>query len=151
AQRAAEDWKRRRAAADRAADAQATTLTVRAALQNYIAARKTRDMKAGRDAELRLTHHVLGAPLADMGLFDLREVDLSIWRSTLRRGGRGGKANVKPLAAATLARLLNDLRAALTAAARKYKAPADLMTTIKDGLRAPRQPDRARPKQILAD
>ncbi|HTI79327.1 MAG TPA: tyrosine-type recombinase/integrase [Acetobacteraceae bacterium] len=37
------------------------------------------------------------------------------------------------------------------AAARKSKAPAALLTIITDGLRAPRQPDRVRPKQILAD
>ena len=61
------------------------------------------------------------------------------------------KANAPPLAPATLARLLNDLRAALTAAARKAKAPADLHTTIKEGLRAPEKPDRARTKQVLPD
>jgi integrase len=120
-------------------------------VETYIVARKIRDPKAGRDAELRLSHHVLSAPLADRFLLSLHEGDLSVWRSALQRGGRAGNANKSPLAPATVARLLNDLRAAMFAAARKSKAPAALLTIITDGLRAPRQPDRARPKQILAD
>jgi integrase len=49
------------------------------------------------------------------------------------------------------ARLLNDFRAALTAGLRKARAPADLLTTIRDVLRAPEKPDRARMKQVLSD
>jgi integrase len=113
--------------------------------------RKARDAKAGRNAELRLTHHILSAPLAEVPLLDLTERNLTDWRAGLQRGGRGSKVSTAPLALATLARLLNDLRAALTAAVRKAKAPADLLTTIKDGLRAPENPDRARVKQVLSD
>jgi integrase len=150
AQRAAVEWSRQRAAAVRAAASGATNVTVRSAVDAYVAIRKARAMKAGRDAELRLSHHVLAAPLADTALLTLTDGDLARWRSGIARGGRG-KPGKAPLAPATLARLLNDLRAALTAAARKAKAPADLHTTIKDGLRPPEDHGKARPKQVLQD
>jgi len=151
AQAAAREWFRQQLAAERALRAAEEAPTVRRAVESYVAARKARHPEAGRDAELRLTHHVLAAPVADLPLLALTEADLHRWRGALRRGGRGARAEAPPLAPATLARLLNDLRAALTAAARKAKAPADVFTTIKEGLRAPEKPDRARPKQVLSD
>jgi hypothetical protein len=69
----------------------------------------------------------------------------------MRRGGRAARPSGLPLAPATLARLLNDLRAAPASAARKAKLPADAMAAIREGLRAPEAPDRAREKQVLAD
>ena len=156
AQAAMRDWTRERLRVERAEAAAENSPSVRMAVTRYIAMRKGRSEGAGRDAELRLTHHVLAAPLADVTLLALTDGDLAKWREGVQRGGRGkhtrksGKAPA-PLAPATLARLLNDLRAALTAAARKARAPADLHTIIKEGLRAPEKPDRARPKQVLTD
>ncbi len=127
-----------------------TSPTVRGAVADYVALRKARSAR-GRDAELRLTHHVLSAPLAEVPLTSLSEGDLSRWRSGLQRGGRAAGANAPALANSTLARLLNDLRAALRAAARKGRLPADVVTAITEGLRAPASPNRARPPQILTD
>ncbi len=153
AQAAARDWARAEAAGERSAKSAASTVTVRLAVKSYIATRKARAEAAGRDAELRLGHHVMAAPLAEVALLSLTDEDLAGWRAGIQRGGRGNaeKRSAAPLAPATLARLLNDLRAALTAAARAARAPADLHTVIKEGLRAPEKPDRARPKQVITD
>lgn len=151
AQAAARTWARGQAAAARAVEAAEEAPTVRKAVDGYIASRKARSARAGRDAELRLKHHVLAAPLAEIALAALTERDLNRWRDGLRRGGRARTPSDAPLASATLARLLNDLRAALTAAARKARLPADILTTIREGLRAPEAPDRARPAQVLSD
>ena len=151
AQAAAKEWARQRTAAQRAEVAAENSPTVRKAAVAYIEARKGRSARAGRDAELRLSHHVLAAPLADVALATMTDKDLSRWRDGLRRGGRGVAADATALAPATLARLLNDLRAALTAAARKARLPGDVLTTIREGLRAPEAPDRARAKQVLPD
>ena len=150
AQRAATEWAKREAAAARALLAGSATVTVRSAILAYIAERKEREAKAGRDAELRLTHHVLNAPLADVALLALTDANLADWRAGLRRGGRG-KPDATPLAPATLARLLNDVRAALTAAAREAKAPTDLHAIIKDGMKPPKNFGRARAKQVLSN
>lgn len=151
AQRAALAWADSQLAALRAEAAAETSPTVRKAVEAYIAARKLRSARAGRDAELRLSHHVLAAPLAGAALATLADADLTRWRDGLRRGGRGTRKDAPPLAPATLARLLNDLRAALTAATRKARLPGDVLTTIREGLRAPEAPDRARPNQVLPD
>lgn len=152
AQRAAIAWADGKMQAERAAKAAENSPTVRIAVETYIAARKARQERAGRDAELRLGRHVLAAPLADLLLLALTDADLATWRKGLGRGGRGRAADSKtPLASSTVARLLNDLRAALTAGARTAKAPADLYTTFRDSLRAPEKPDRARAKQVLPD
>jgi integrase len=151
AQAAAKLWARERAQGERAEVVAENSPTVRKAVVDYITNRKARSDRAGRDAELRLSHHVLAAPLADAALATLADADLTRWRDALRRGGRGVTKNAPALAPATLARLLNDVRAALTAAARKARLPGDVLTTIREGLRAPLAPDRARPKQVLAD
>ena len=151
AQTVAREWARTQATIIRGEKALAKIESVRTAVVTYIAVRTTRAKKAGRDAELRLAHHVLSAPVADLDLLNLKEADLIKWREGLRRGGRGVKENALPIASATLARLLNDFRASLTLAARKAKAPADLLIQIKDGLRAPENHARAREKQVLSD
>lgn len=151
AQAAAKEWARERTHAERAEAAAESSPTVRRAVADYIASRKARSDRAGRDAELRLSHHVLAAPLADVVLGTLTDADLTRWRDALRRGGRGVQKDAPALAPATLARLLNDLRAALTAAVRKARLPGDVLTTIREGLRAPEAPDRARAKQLLPD
>ncbi len=151
AQAAARDWARQRVEAAKTEIRLAASPTVRAAIETYVAARKNRHAVAGRDAELRLTHHVLKSSLAEKKLLDLSDGDLARWRAGLKAGGRGAKTRKTPIAPATIARLLNDLRAALTASARKARAPAEIHMTLKDGLRAPEKPDRARTKQVLND
>lgn len=151
AQAALREWARGRAHVERQEAAAEASPTIGAAIETYIRTRKARSERAGRDAELRLRHHVMGAPLADVALAVLTERDLTKWRDGLRRGGRGVKDDAPPLAPASLARLLNDLRAALTATTRKARFPGDVATTIREGLRAPEAPDRAREKQILTD
>jgi hypothetical protein len=61
-QGAARAWVRQRVAAARAEAERAAAVTVRGAVETYISSRKSRGAKAGRDAELRLAHHVLAAP-----------------------------------------------------------------------------------------
>jgi len=148
---AAREWARAQAALVRGEQADAKVVTVRTAINAYVATRIARDPRTGRNAELRLTHHVLAAPLADIDLRQLSEGHLEAWRCGLARGGRGRQTNVAALAPATLARLLNDVRAALTAAIRKAKLPIDALTVVKEGLRPPEKPDRARPRQVLPD
>lgn len=148
---AAREWARAQAAAIRLEKTEASIETIRSAVVSYISFRVARDPRAGRDAELRLSRHVLSSPLADINLLGVTEADLNAWRSGVRRGGKGRKENVPPLAAATEARLLNDLRAALSMAARKVKAPADIRSVLKDALRAPEHHQRAREKQVLSD
>ncbi|BDG71758.1 tyrosine-type recombinase/integrase [Roseomonas fluvialis] len=147
---AAREWSLGQMAADRALAVGGADVTVKDAIETYVAARKRRAAIAGQDAEWRLTHHVVGAPLAGVAMLALTETDLTRWRRGLKRGGRGKRDDV-PLAPSTLARLLNDLRAALTAAARRAKAPSDLHTIIHDGTRPPESPERAREMQVLPD
>lgn len=86
--------------------------TVSAAIGKYIAMRVKRDAKTGRDARSRLTKHVLGDEIAGKQIAGLTRKLLEDWQ------GRREK-----LAATTIRRTANDLRAALgdalPAAARK--------------------------------
>jgi len=143
----AKEW----ASAERAAaEAAKGAPTVRDAVTEYTAGRMRRAVKAGRDAQLRLARHVLTAPLADLPLNLVTDGALAEWRGALTLGGRRKKnAPAEALAPATEARLLNDLRAALTAAALRHKM--DLAHVIRVGLKAPEAPDRARDLQILSD
>ena len=151
AQDAAKVWADGRIAADRAKAEGHAELTVSKAVEPYLAARKARDPRAGADAELRLRHHVLAAPLADVAVANLTDADFTKWRNGLRRGGRAAKPGKQPLAAATLARLFNDLRAALRAAATTARLSADVLATITAGCKRPEGASRARPKQLLSD
>jgi integrase len=152
AQRAALAWADGRQSADRTeAAAKAKPATVRDAVVSYIAARKVRDPRAGTDAELRLTHHVLGSALADVALVALTDEHFAGWRSSITRGGRAAKKRAAPLALGTLARLLNDMRAALRASASASRLPAEVLATITAGCKRPEGASRARPKQVLQD
>ena len=120
----ADEWR-----ADAKAKAAGPIVTVGTAVKAYAATMNAREASQGRikrDAENRLAWHVLSDPLADVGLHQLTETALSDWR-TRRSEGR---------AESTVRRISNDLRAALNAAAKKYRAtlPADLPTVIKVGL-----------------
>lgn len=151
AQDAAKAWADRQQAADRAAASGVADLTVRRAVEGYITARKARDPRAGADAELRLTHHVLEAPLAAVSVAALTDGDFVKWRKGLHRGGRAAKTNKAPLSAGTIARLMNDLRAALRAAATGARLSGDVVATIAAGCKRPEGASRARPKQLLSD
>ena len=103
--------------------------TVRTAVEAYIAvanAREDAQSRPRRDAERRLALHVLADPIADVGLHALTEEKLAAWRN--RRPER--------LAEVTRRRITTDLKAALNAAARKYRStvPAQLPIVIRFGL-----------------
>lgn len=139
-------WARGSASAERLAIATAASPSVADAVKAYVEFRCTRAAKAGRDAELRLTRHVLSAPVAIVKVVALTDADLAEWRKGITRAGRGARSAV-PLTASTMARLFNDLRAALL---KTPKLSADVVATIKRGLTAPSNPDRVRRKQVIA-
>ena len=151
AQEAAKSWADARLVADRARAEGYAELTVKRSVLSYVALRLARDPRAGADAEMRLAHHVLKAPLAALALPSLTDAHFTKWRAGLRRGGRGAGSNKDALAPATLARLLNDLRAALRAAAMDARLSADVLATIARGCKRPEGATRARPKQLLSD
>ncbi|MER8993540.1 integrase [Mesorhizobium sp. M0678] len=156
-----------RARADVQATAEGPAVTVRKAVETYIARRDARDegrkgRKGRSDANRRLSRHVLGqgkrgkqaaipaSPLADVALHALSDDDLAKWRSGLPADMR----------ATTVQRLINDLRAALNAAyaANRARLPASLPGTIKHAFAAPAHNDDAsgddtvaRESQILSD
>jgi integrase len=137
--------------AEAAANALGPAITIRQAVEEYIAERNAREQKAhgqsGRylrlDAHYRLTRDVLGVPsLAEKPLALLTEQNLTDWRSTLR---------VSPT---TRQRTANDFGAALRRAARLYRdrLPAELATIIRHGLRSSGEPVTvARDYSILND
>lgn len=133
-----------------AAKAAGPVATVRSAIDAYLTTREAREAARSpgqslkRDARSRLTRHVLSdEKLADKALHELTEADLGAWCN--------GLGNMAP---ATRARLRNDLRAALNAAARAHRArlPASLPATIREGLADARSTaPSARGIQVLPD
>jgi integrase len=150
-----------------AAEAAGPVLTVRSAVEAYVAVRDARDSRrAGRpkrsDASQRLGRYVIGqnargkqeavlaSPIADIPLHSLTKSNLLSWRASLPEA-------IKPT---TRQRLINDLKAALNAAWTKYsddlaKVAPTLPAIIKDGLKAEAREDDdepvARDNQILTD
>lgn len=142
-------------------------MTVRLAVESYIAVRDARESRRkGReevasDASHRLRRYVLGrdkrgrraaipaAPLADIALHVLNENDLKDWRNGL-------PATLKD---STKQRTINDLKAALNAAyaAERKRLDPKLEVEIKHGLEADNEHDQddavpvARDNQILSD
>lgn len=143
-------------------------VTVAQAVEEYCTGREARETKtrgsAGmrRDARSRLTKHVLTAPkktktgktaqadggdeslsaLARKNLAALTSDDLSRWRRSLK------------MAPASARRTANDFKAALNAAARRYRdrLPERLRDTVKDGFAAETaEAPVAREAQILPD
>jgi integrase len=153
------------ARAEAKARADGPLLTVRSAVETYIAARNARhSRRAGRtvrsDAGHRLPRYVIGqkargkqkaipaARLADVPLHALKENDLLTWRTNL-------PAELKDT---TKQRLINDLRAALNAAhaANRKRLDAAFATVVKHGLKAVKADDDddipiARENQVLTD
>ena len=117
--------------------------TVRAAVEAYVAARSARAPAAGRDAEKRLGKHVLAdETFAATHLAKLNAGTLRAWRQRLS----------DQLQPTTVNRLLNDLRAALNAAAEQQRRllPATLPAEIRAGTKALSAGSSAR-KQVLPD
>lgn len=152
---AALEWGRRQVATIEARQelgAAATGPTVRAAVLTYSAERTKRSEINGRNAARRLSRHVLSdAAFADLPLAKLRASSVQAWRSRLT--GEGDVIETtKPIAKATVNRLLNDLRAALNASAEAHRRelPPHLPAEIRIGTRAERVEAKAR-KQLLTD
>ncbi|WP_188823087.1 integrase, partial [Novosphingobium indicum] len=144
------------------AEAAGPVVTVRLAVETYIAERDAEDSKrAGRpmrsDAARRLERYVIGrpargrrdevaaAPIAQIPLYDLTVRNLTDWRADC-----GG------LSETALRRLSNDFRAALNAAVERHgeALPGALPGIIKRGLKSKRLGDSdstARENQILSD
>lgn len=125
---------------------------VRNAVDRYVTKRNAReDAHAGtegsagkkRDAKSRLTKHVLSHPIANKGMHELMEADLSGWRSSLP----------SDLAAGSIARIVNDFKAALNAEAtrERLRLPATLPATIKAGLKAENAQGAVSRQQVLPD
>ena len=123
--------------------------TVRTAVEAYVTARRRRDSLAGRDASNRLARHVLAdEKFASLALSKLRAKSIEAWRGRLPNRG---PEDVEGLAPSTVNRLLNDLRAALNAAAELHRRelPPGLLLEIKIGTRATSTHSNAR-KQLLS-
>ena len=120
------------------------SLTVESAVRAYIAAREQNAPATAHHPRSRLSTHVLSdSELSSIRLSRLAASDLLTWR----------RKRLSPkLAPATVNRLLNDLRAALNAAATEYRRqlPAGIFAEIKAGLKALPLAEEAR-QQILSD
>ena len=103
--------------------------TVRTAVEAYVAGINNREdaqNRARRDAERRLKQHVLNDPIADIGLHALTENALAEWLN--RRPAH--------LKAASRKRIASDFKAALNAAAKRYRSalPAEIGVIVRHGL-----------------
>ncbi|MFL6759448.1 integrase [Sphingomonas sp.] len=139
-------------------------LSVRLAVETYMASRDARDCaRKGRtvrsDASSRLSRYVAGqnargkrkavpaAPLAEIHLHELTEGDLLEWRAELPETLKGTSKR----------RLINDLKAALNTVYtnNRSRLPTHLPATIKHGLRTIDSGEEAEPiareNQILSD
>lgn len=137
----------------RAADASGPVLTVRLALETYLAARNARQSeREGRevrcDANSTLNCHVRNDQrFLAIRLDELTESDLETWRQSLDPSLKG----------TTKRRIMNDLKAALNATVRRERRrlPADLGDTILLGLDVEKigieATEVARENQILDD
>lgn len=115
--------------------------TVRQAVETYAAGRKARSGKTGSEASLKL--YALGdRGFADTKLGRLSAQTIEDWRAKLPTS----------LMPSTKNRILNDLRAALNAAAIKYRTglPAHFLAEIKIGTKAESVMEPAR-RQLLTD
>lgn len=142
---AALDWGRRQMAALEAANADAVpakTPTVRSAIIEYIGERRKRAGRKG--SEVTLEKYILrcGAPVAAIRLSRLTAQAIEEWRDQLPARLTGSAKN----------RILNDLRAALNAAALKYRRqlPTHLLAEIKIGTKAKSAVSNSR-RQLLTD
>lgn len=158
---AALEWGRRQTAAidaDRTAGGISSVPTVRSAVETYVAARTAKSKSTGENAAGRLRRHVLSdAEFSETRLSGLNAKVIEAWRSRLfvrgddleRDEEQEGKRAMAP---ATVNRLLNDLRAALNAAAERHRTmlPSAILSEIRVGTRALSIESNAR-RQVLSD
>jgi len=131
------------------AKAQGPILTVKDAVDEYIASREARETAQGgeaglkRDARSRLTKHVLAAEIAAKPLRTLDADALRLWREGLP----------KDLAPGTVRRLINDFKAALNDAGQKHRrrVSPEMLIAIKEGLKAGEARAAVARRQILSD
>jgi integrase len=109
-------------------------ITVQKAIDEYVAARDARELASRqtaeavkglkKDARSRLKHVLANEKLAAKPLSSLTTDDLTTWRESLR------------MEAASVQRVVNDFKAALNAAAKRYRGqlPPTIRDAIKDGL-----------------
>jgi integrase len=159
---AALDWSKRQYAtieARREAGVAGKGLTVRTAVEEYIAARGRVSAAAQKSSQGRLALHVLSdEKFADLPLARLRASSLLAWRDRLPVRGKGPApvpspgTRYKPMAPASLNRILSDLRAALNASTETHRRelPPHLPAEIRIGTRAIPLTDQAR-RQLLTD
>jgi integrase len=120
-------------------------LTVRGAVETHVAAQEQRKADRGeRDCRSRMKHVLQDEALAATLLARLTTDDLISWQESALAAMAPGSAQ----------RIVNDLKAALYAAAKRARAqlPSDIRETIRDGLSRTRAgPPAARQFQILPD
>lgn len=131
---------------------EASELTVRLAVEEYVAMRDARDSaRKGRvvksDGNSRMSRYVLKDKIADLKLADLTEGDLRSWK--------GRQTQLKVL---SRQRLANDLKAALNFCFQNHRRalPTDFPITVKIGLKGDEAywehgESVARENQILSD
>ena len=120
----ADEWR-----SDEKAKAAGPVVTVGTAVKTYAAAMNAREAAQGRvrrDADNRLAWHVLSDHLADVGLHQLTETDLSDWRTRRSEGARS-----RPCA---VSRTICERRSMPPRRSTGQRFPADLPTVIKAGL-----------------
>lgn len=157
------EWSRQKwAAIEASAEAgRAKVRTVGSAVEHYIAVRRKRSSRNGADAERRLRLHVLSdEKFSSTPLSRLRSTDIHDWRDRLPVASNetasvdeaSAVAGGKRMTASTLNRLLNDVRAALNAAAERHRRelPGSLPLEIKIGTRAVPASSNAR-RQFLSE
>ena len=116
----------------------------------HVVQRRKRSKANGDNANGRLTRHVLSDDVfAATDLSKLRSTTIENWRDGLVAAD---SSEVGALSPASVNRLLNDLRAALNAAALKHRRelPAHVFQEIKHGTKSLEAPDAAR-RQLLTD
>ena len=115
-------------------------LTVRDAVESYVASREARN-PSGRDARLRLERHVLtDEKLVNIRMSKLTGTTLVAWRKRL-------SPTLQP---ATVNRLMNDLRAAFNVAIDEHRAMLHhVREEVKFGTRSLRGAVVARERQVL--
>lgn len=134
--------------AERVATEAGPDLTVAYAVEAYLVQREAKEKAqrgaaTKRDARSRLTKYVLQKQLAVRSLALLCEADLASWLDSVPNN----------LAASTVRRLINDLKAALNAAAKSHRnrLPPTLPMVVRNGLVAPDLGSAEARKQVLSD
>ncbi len=127
------------------AERSAAVPTVGSAVESYISVRASRSEDDGANSRARLKKHVLSQS-------DFCRTKLAKLRATSIEELVGELVESSGMAASSINRLLNDLRAALNAAAAKHRRqlPAHIFQEIKFGTKALEASTQAR-RQLLTD